>query len=81
MNLRCTSCAKYCCDDKKCSCSCHKKSFNRSNQYLSNVMDGLLKQNITPTKHLTFTRLSHEQPHIQLHGETAGENTNKQSIT
>ena len=50
MNLRCTSCAKYCCDDKKCSCSCNKKSFNRSNQYLSNVMDGLLKQNITPTK-------------------------------
>jgi len=50
MNLRCTSCAKYCCDDKRCSCACHKKSFNRSNQYLANIMDNLTKQKIIPMK-------------------------------
>ncbi|MDP6304004.1 MAG: hypothetical protein QF657_05555 [Candidatus Nitrosopelagicus sp.] len=50
MKLRCTSCAKFCCDGKKCSCTCHKKSFSRTNSYLSNVMDVLTKQKIKSVK-------------------------------
>ena len=52
MNLRCTSCAKYCCDGKRCSCACHKKSFSRSNQYMANIMDNLVKQKTIPMKKL-----------------------------
>ena len=54
MNLRCTSCAKYCCDGKRCSCACHKKSFSRSNQYLAKIMDNLSKQKITPIKKMNI---------------------------
>ena len=47
MNLRCTTCAHSCCDQKSCSCSCHKKSFHRTNQVLSNVMDVIAKPKIS----------------------------------
>jgi len=50
MKLRCTSCAKFCCDAKNCSCTCHKKSFSRTNSYLSNVMDVLTKQKLKNVK-------------------------------
>jgi len=52
MKLRCTSCAKFCCDGKQCSCSCHKKSFSRTNSYLSNVMDMLTTQKIKSVKNI-----------------------------
>ena len=44
MNLRCTTCAHACCDQKKCTCSCHTKSFQRTNKILTNVMNMLGKQ-------------------------------------
>ncbi|MED5283017.1 MAG: hypothetical protein VX721_03950 [Thermoproteota archaeon] len=55
MKLRCTSCANFCCDAKKCSCNCHKKSFSRTNSYLSNVMDVLTKQKIKNVKSIDLS--------------------------
>ena len=55
MNLRCTSCAHSCCDQKKCSCACHKKSFHRTNQILSNVMGVVGKPIVKPVKNMNFT--------------------------
>ena len=55
MNLRCTTCAHSCGDQKKCSCSCHKKSFHRTNQVLSNVMDVLAKPKINTGKRMNFS--------------------------
>ena len=55
MNLRCTTCAHSCSDQKRCSCSCHKKSFHRTNQVLSNVMDVVGKPMMRPVKKINFT--------------------------
>ena len=55
MNLRCTTCAHSCCDQKRCSCSCHKKSFHRTNQALSSVMDMLAKPRMKSNKATSFS--------------------------
>ena len=55
MNLRCTTCAHSCCDQKKCSCSCHKKSFHRTNQVLSNVINAIGKPMMRPAKGMNST--------------------------
>ena len=54
MNLRCTTCAHACCDHKKCGCSCHKNTFHRTNNVLSNVMDVLAKP-ANPIKKVNFS--------------------------
>jgi len=54
MNLRCTTCAHSYCDLKKCMCSCHKKSFQRTNKILSNVMNVISRKNIKSHKTMSF---------------------------
>ncbi len=54
MNLRCTTCAHSCCDQKRCGCSCHKKSFHRTNHALSGVMSMLAKPKMKSHKTTNF---------------------------